>query len=520
MNLPINLPNSSGCYLFKDKFKKIIYIGKAKNIKKRISSYFNKKNLDSKTSAMVSHSNEVDFIATNSEVEAMILENNLIKKYKPKYNIDLKDSKSFAYIELTKEDFPRLIIARSQKIKQRTNTGKLFGPFVSAEVRNQILNLVNKIFKIRTCKKLPKKKCIRYDIGICSAPCINRITREEYFADIKKAELILKGKTREVIKDLEKNMQKYSQKQNFEEALKVREQISSLEYLKEKQTVERQKKYDEDIINYLVKNEKVYLMLFNLDKGILMNKKSFKFDYKNDFLEEFLIQYYSENKIPKKIILPKKISLLEEYLTKIKKLKVETTVPKKGELKKLLELVKKNIELHYFGDLDKLEELKKKLNLQATPNVIECFDVSHLGGTEVVGSMVQFRNSKPDKANYRKFKIKADDKNDDFAGMFEVVKRRYSRLKKEKKSFPDLIVIDGGMGQLNSSINALKEIGVRIPIISLAKKFEEIYLPDGKIIQLGEKNKARKLLEQIRNEAHRFAIKYQRERRTKSYFQK
>ncbi len=467
---------------------------------------------------MLSHAKQIDFIATNSEVEAMILESNLIKKHKPKYNIDLKDSKSFAYIELTKEEFPRLTIARSQSLKQRKETGNLFGPFVSGEARNQILDIINKTFKLRTCKKVPKRKCIRYDIGICSAPCINKITKEEYLKDIEKAKLILKGKSKIVQKNLRESMDKYSKEQNYEKALIAREQLSSLEYLKEKQTVERQKKHNEDIINFISKNEKVYLMLFNIYKGTLENKKSFEFDYKDNFLEEFLIQYYSENKIPKNIVLPKKIPMIEEYLSKIKKSKVEIMVPQKGELKNLLELVKKNIEIQYFGDTEKLDELKKRLNLQKLPEIIECFDISHLGGTEVVASMVQFRMGKPDKTNYRKFKIKSQDKNDDFASMFEVIKRRYSRLKKEKKNFPDLIVVDGGLGQLNSSIKALEEIEVRIPIVSLAKKFEEIYLPSGKILQLGEKNKARKLLEAIRNEAHRFAIKYQRERRRKSYF--
>lgn len=236
MKLPTSLPNNPGCYLFLNKSKKIIYIGKAKNLKRRVSSYFNKKDLDSKTKAMLSHAKEIDFIATNSEVEAMVLESNLIKKQKPKYNIDLKDSKSFAYIELTKEEFPRLSIARSQKIKQRKEIGNLFGPFVSAEARNQILNIINKTFKLRTCKKLPKRKCIRYDIGICSAPCINKITKEEYLKDIEKAKLILKGKSKIVQKNLKESMDKYSKEQNYEKALIAREQLSSLEYLKEKQT--------------------------------------------------------------------------------------------------------------------------------------------------------------------------------------------------------------------------------------------------------------------------------------------
>jgi len=295
-----------------------------------------------------------------------------------------------------------------------------------------------------------------------------------------------------------------------------------IEYIKEKQNVERKKKYDEDIINYTVKNEKVYLILFNINHGLLENKKSFDFDYRENFLEEFLVQYYSEEEIPKVLVLPEEVDFsLLKFLELMKKEKVKTIVPKRGELKELLELVKKNIEIQFFGNIEKMDELKKILNLPSSPEVIECFDISHLGGTQVVASMVQFKNGKKDTSNYRKFKIREGDKNDDFKAMREVVKRRYSRLKKEGNSFPDLIVIDGGLGQLNSSLFSLQEIGVTIPIISLAKKFEEIYIPGENIpIRVSEKNKGRKFLEEIRNEAHRFAVKYQRERRSKSYFEK
>lgn len=513
----LNIPESPGCYLYLDKNKKIIYVGKAKNLKKRVSSYFKNKYLDSKTQALVSNIKEIDFIVTNSEVEALILENSLIKKNKPKYNIDLKDSKGYAYIHLTDEKFPRYLIARNKK-----NKGKYFGPFISAQGRDYILQLINKTFKLRTCKKLPKRKCLRYDIGICSAPCINKISKDEYEKDVKEAELVLKGKTKELEKKLEEKMNKYSKKQEFEKALVAREKILAIQYLKEKQNVKREKKYDEDILNYLVKDETVYLMLFNIYKGTLENKKEFTFQFKENFLDEFLLRYYSENEIPKKIIIAKKVDdSIQDYLKKIKKSKVELLVPKKGELKDLLELVKRNIEIHYFGDIEKLEELKKKLRLQKNPNVIECFDISHLGGTEIVASMVQFRGGKPDKTNYRKYRIKTSQKNDDFAAMREVVQRRYSRLQKEKKEFPDLIVIDGGLGQLNSSLKSLKEIGIKIPIISLAKKFEEVYIPGIEFpLRFDPKNKARLLLEAIRDEAHRFAVKFQRERRFKKIFNK
>ncbi|MBT4376757.1 excinuclease ABC subunit C [archaeon] len=514
-----NLPNKPGCYIFLDKSKKIIYIGKAKNLKKRVQSYFSKKNHDSKTESLLKNIFSMDFLTTNTEVEALLLEDNLIKKNKPKYNIDLKDSKSYAFIELTNEEYPRLIIARTDLTKKRKTTGKLFGPFVSAESRNQAINILNKTFQIRTCNKLPKRKCIRYDLGICSAPCTNIISQKEYLENVKKPEMILKGKDKDLIRNLKQTMKKYSKEFNYEKALLVREQLRSVEYLREKQNVERQKKYNEDIINFLIKDEIVYLMIFNISKGTLYNKQEFVFDHKDNFLEEFLVQYYGEEKIPKLLVLPEKLnSPIKGYLEKKKKSKVEIRIPEKGELKQLLDLVKKNIEIQHFGDLEKLEILQKEINLQDLPGVIECFDVSHLGGTQVVASMVQFRNGKPDKSNYRKFKIRAKDKNDDFAAMQEVVKRRYSRLKKEGLTFPDLIVVDGGLGQLNSSLKALKEIEVKIPIISLAKREEEIYLPGGNIIKLNSKNNGRKLLEAIRNEAHRFAIKYQRERRRKSYF--
>jgi excinuclease ABC subunit C len=515
------LPVSPGCYIYKNSKGKIIYIGKAKNLKKRVSNYFTKKDLDPKTAALVSHITQMDFIVTNSEVEALLLEDSLIKKHKPKYNIDLKDSKSYAFVELTKEEFPRLIIARSDIAKKRKDTGKLFGPFVSAESRNQVLDTLNKTFKLRTCKKLPKKKCLRYDLGICSAPCINAISKKEYSEDVENASLVLKGKDTELLKKIGSSMKKASKEMNYEKALALRNQSQAIEYLREKQNVERQKKFDEDIINYLVKENTVYLMVFNIYKGTLLNKEEFTFEYQKDFFEEFLIRYYSENQSPKELIVPQIVSgPIEEYLTKKKGSKVTIKVPQKGELKELLDLVKKNIELTFFGDLEKMEELRKVLNLQELPRVIECFDISHLSGTEVVASMVQFRNGKPDKSNYRKFKIKSFQGNDDFRAMNEVVQRRYSRLKKEGSPLPNLVVIDGGLGQLSSALTSLSEIGIKIPIISLAKKFEEIYVPgNSKPIILPSKNKARLLLQAARDEAHRFAVKFQRERRKKTYFQ-
>jgi len=335
-------------------------------------------------------------------------------------------------------------------------------------------------------------------------------------------ELILKGKNKELLKKLNNKMKDFAKNQNFEEALRIRNQSLAIKYLNEKQNVERVKKYNEDIINYIIKDNKVYLILFNISKGILENKQSFTFDFEEDFLEKFISQYYEENDIPKRIIVPKKIDeVINKFLEYKRKSKVKIIIPKIGELKDLLALVKRNVEIHYFGDIEKIEELKKRLNLQELPEVIECFDISHLGGTEVVASMVQFRNGTPDKSNYRKFIIKSFQGNDDFRAMNEVVKRRYKKLKKEGNKFPNLIVIDGGLGQLNSSIKSLKELDIKIPIVSLAKREEEVFIPNSqRSIRMNRKDKARLLLEAIRNEAHRFAIKFQRERRSKNIFKK
>ena len=505
-NLP-TIPINPGCYLFKDDKDNIIYIGKAKNLKKRVTSYFSKKHDDEKTNILVSQISSVDFIVTDNETEALILENNLIKKNQPKYNINLKDSKRYAFIRLTDERFPRLVLARSKH-----GNGEFFGPFISAATRDYIHRLLIKTFKIRTCKKLPKKACLRYHINLCDAPCIHKVSEEDYMSGIEKARMVLRGKTNEIIPIVKDEMKKASSANNFERAIDLRNQLESLEYLEEKQKMEHIRKYNQDILNYIVRDGVVYLILFNIYKGVLENKQEYEFDYTADFLEQFLAQYYSDFPVPKQLILPVGISdALGEFLRKIRGKKVEVIIPKIGEKKQLLELVKKNIEISFFAETNKLLDLKAKLRLNSMPKVIECFDISHLSGTNTVASMVQFRNGKPDKTNYRRFKIQSVDGIDDFKSMAEVVRRRYYRLMSEQSSMPDLIVIDGGKGQLSSALNELKRLGLKIPIISLAKKFEEVFVPGMSIpIKLSPRSDALKLLQQVRDEAHRFAINYNR----------
>ena len=509
-----SIPENPGCYLFKDSEGSVIYVGKAKVLIKRVKSYFAKTHEDVKTNVLVSKIKDVDYVVTDSEVEALILENNLIKKYKPRYNIDLKDSKRYAYIEVTGEEFPRLLVARTRRSEVGGRRSAFYGPFVSGMSRDYVLNALRKIFKIRTCKSLPKKRCMRFDIGLCSGPCIGEISKKDYLADVKSCEMVLKGKVKAVVEIWDKRMKAFSRDEEFERALEIREQIRSIKELGERQKMERDKTYDEDFVNWIVEKGRVYLILFNARKGILENKQFFEFEYNENFLEEFLVQFYSDYDCPKEVVLPEDVGKdIKDFL---KKLGGKVVVPKKGDRLKLLELVKRNAELAVFGDDEKVKDLRDKLNLNFLPKVIECFDVSHLSGTDTVASMVQFRDGKANKNNYRKFKIRTVEGNDDYASMREVVLRRYTKLKKEELEMPDLILIDGGKGQLGIVVDVLEELKLKIAVIGIAKREEEVFFPgasDG--VRLDRKGKALRLLQEIRDEAHRFAISYQRLLRSK-----
>ena len=507
-----SIPKEPGCYQFKSKSNIILYIGKAKDLRKRVKSYFQKTKHDPKTEVLLKRIHSVDYIVTDSEVEALILENNLIKKHQPKFNINFKDAKRYAYIEITSEDFPRLLLARNNRGK-----GKFYGPFVSAAVRDYILYILRRTFLVRTCKKLPKRACLRYHINLCHAPCTGEISKTQYQENIRAVKQILKGKSNDLVKSLIKKMDIASKKLNFERAMELRNQIGAINSLKERQAMERKKKVNEDIINYIIKNERVYLILFNIYKGTLENKQEFDFEFTPEFFEEFLLQYYSDNEIPKELILPERIDQsLKEFLEQKRESKVKVTIPQRGEKKKLLELVKKNIVVTFFGNIERLDDLKAQLQLQETPAVIECFDISHLSGTSTAASMVQFRLGLPDKSNYRRFKIRSVESVDDTAAIAEVVRRRYTRLLNENSELPNLVIIDGGLGQLNAALKEQARLGVKIPTIAIAKKFEDVYLPGVKSpLKLSKKTKALQLIQQVRDEAHRFASKYNKVLRKK-----
>lgn len=507
-----SVPHAPGCYMFSDKRERIIYVGKAKDLQKRVGSYFQKRGHDAKTELLVSQIYGIDFIVTTNEIEALILENNLIKKNQPKFNISLKDSKRYAYLMLTDEKFPRLLLAR-----KRQGKGRFFGPFVSAQERDYVRSFVIKAFKIRTCKKMPKRPCLRFHIDLCKAPCIGNISLEDYNARVHDASRVLKGRTDSIIRSLNSRMKQHSESMEYELALEIREQVRGLEYLAQRQMMERQEKHDEDVINFIEKGGDVFLALFNVLHGTMLSKHEYTFAAHGDYLEEFIVQYYSEHPIPKVIIVPIQLDgALEGFLSSKAGRNVRLQVPLKGEKKMLLDLVYRNVEMTFFSEQLKLEALMKALRLQEMPKVIECFDISHLSGTFIVGSMVQFRGGKPDKSNYRRFRVRTVEKIDDFASIFEVVRRRYRRLMDERSQMPNLIVIDGGKGQLSAALEALSSIEVKIPVISLAKRLEEIFVP-GLVfpIRLDKKDKALQFLQQVRDEAHRFAISYNRLLRSK-----
>jgi excinuclease ABC subunit C len=368
---------------------------------------------------------------------------------------------------------------------------------------------------------LPKTVCLQHYIGNCDAPCEEKVSKTAYQKNIVAVGAVLRGGTKRVVKQLEQEMKKYSDLQKYELAKTRRDQIRSLRKFNERQKMMMYKAYDEDIMHWINVGNTVYLQLFTVDKGQITGKQEFTFDLPSEdarateeVISSFIRQFYQTNAIPDMLIIPKYLpekDLLEAYLTKVKGKKVSLDIPKKGRKKKLLDLVYKNVLFATEQEDQALLDLQKHLNLPGVPYVIECFDISTIQGSYQVASMVQFRSGLPDKSNYRKFKIKTVNQQDDFASMAEVVRRRYTRLLKEKKDLPDLIVVDGGRGQLNAAWDVLRELHVKVPLIGLAKREEEIYrVQELKPLKLKKSEKGLQLLQRIRDEAHRFAITYHR----------
>ena len=541
------LPFAPGVYQFYDKNAKLLYVGKAKSLKKRVSSYFAKNHKDQKTAELVKKIADLEIITTKNEVEAFLLEASLIRKNQPPYNIDLKNSSGrYAYLKITEEKWPRIVIARNQK---DLRGGKIFGPFVSAAARRETQYQANSILKLRTCNILPKQACLLYHLNLCSAPCINNISEADYASNAKLAEKFLRGDNKELKETLAREMKEFSAARKYEQAKLRRDQILALEQIRDKQNIDLPKGYDQDVINYIVTPRETVIQMLNVVKGLVSGRKEFRFDltpgpaspadrpspYKGEGeggeVSEFLRRYYENNDIPEEIILPRKLDdakALSEYLGTLNKRKVIFTVPQKGAKKELLDLLRQNLEISARVGNAVLMELQQALNLPALPRVIEMFDISHTGGKEIVASMVQFIDGQANKNGYRKFKIKTVFDNDDFASMREVVRRRYAHLLSKSATstsrlqrdgiLPDLIIVDGGRGQLSAALGVLQELGINTPLAALAKREEEIYTVGRRFpARLPKTSEALKLVQRIRDEAHRFAITFHRQRRSKVF---
>lgn len=539
------VPTQPGCYLYYDKKGTIIYVGKAKNLKRRVYSYFHKQHESPKTNILVSQIEKLEYIITDSEVEALILESHLIKQHKPKYNILLKDDKKYPYFLITDEDFPRIQVVRKKNLNP--DKGRFYGPYTDVGAMYATLDFLKRLFPLKQCKtpKFTNRPCLYYHIGKCLAPCQGKVTPEEYQKLIQQVELFLSGKQSELLKQIQVQMQKYAEAEQFEKAAKMRDS-----YLDLQKTLERQKivyentKLNEDIIAVLYEDGILAIVVMMIREGRLIDKKDFTYFVDNvdkiEYFETFFRDYYTNLKLefPDRIISKdlEEVGEKELYQDWLKVLsgKKVTISYGKGKYKELYELALKNAtNLLENAKLKKMAQIRddfnevgsylaEKLHLTNFPNRIECYDISHIQGTNTVASMVVFQNGLPKKTAYRKFKVKSTEgKPDDFLSMKEVLSRRLSRLGEPKWEKPDLIIIDGGKGQLSSVMQIVEDMGIKvgkggIDFVSLAKREEEVFLPhQSESILLPRDSNALYLVQRIRDEAHRFAITFHRNLRSK-----
>ena len=536
------LPALSGCYIYYNSDNEIIYVGKAKILKRRVKSYFNRKHDSVKVNVLVSQIDRLEYIITNTEVEALILESHLIKKHKPRYNILLKDDKKYPYFLITNEDFPRISIVRKRNIN--IENGRYYGPYTDIRAMHSTLDFLKKIFPLRQCKtpKFKSRPCLYYHIGKCLAPCQNMVTSGEYKTIVHQAELFLSGKRSELMKQLMEQIKKYSDSQQYEKAARLRDSYFDLQKTLEKQKVVYENtKLNEDVISLQHEDGILAIVIMMIREGRLIDKKDFTYDVeqedKTEFFETFFKEYYNNISLefPDKIVSKEleavgEKSLYEQWLEIISGKKVKISYGKSLQGKELQLLADKNarviLDNAKLSKMSKINEdfnnigsyLKEKLRLNNFPYRIECYDISHIQGTNTVASMVTFINGLSKKSGYRKFKIKtAEGKPDDFLSMKEVLTRRLTRLGQKGWDKPDLIIIDGGKGQLSSVIKIVNELGITgIDFVSLAKRQEEVFLPgQSKSILLPEESSALFLIQRIRDEAHRFAITYHRKLRSK-----
>ena len=537
------VPTLPGCYIYYDKNGEIIYVGKAKNLKRRVSSYFHKKHDRVKVAVLVSKIEKMEYIITDSEVEALILEAHLIKKHKPKYNILLKDDKKYPYFLITDEDYPRITVVRKKNINP--DKGKFYGPYTNSCAMYSTLDFLKKIFPLKQCKtpKFSNRPCLYYHIGKCMAPCQGKVTPQEYQNIVAQVELFLSGKQTELIKKLKTQMEEYAKNEQYEKAARMRDS-----YLDLQKTLEHQKvvyenaRLNEDIIAVLYEEGIFAVTILLIREGRLIDKKDFTYFVENEDKDEFFKTFFQEYYSTLMLEFPDKIistdlenigdkQLYQDWLEIISHKKIKISYGKSKQGRELAQLAQKNVQnLFENARIKKLASIRDDFNevgayLQETlkltnfPNRIECYDISHIQGTNTVASMVVFYNGMSKKTAYKKFKLKTTEgKPDDFLSMKEVLTRRLSRLGEKNWEKPDLIIIDGGKGQLSSVMEVVEEMGITgIDFVSLAKREEEVFLPhQSKSIRIPMDSNAMFLIQRIRDEAHRFAITYHRSLRSKA----
>jgi len=536
-----SIPPNPGVYIMKDADDKVLYVGKAVSLSNRVKSYFQSSTKPhALTPNMIPYVCDIDYIITDNEIEALILENNLIKKYKPKYNIKLKDDKRYPYLKITSEDFPRIAMTRNIE----RDGSKYFGPYVHAKATRQTIKEITKAFPIRSCNldlsdgKLNHRPCLNYHIGRCLAPCAGLASKEECQEVAKNVCSFLRGNGEQVIKNLTEKMMNASANLDFERAAQIRDRINSIQQILEKQKISSTEGEDQDIIGFYQKDDDVCVVLLMVRGGKMQDQEHFFLSGTEgsspvEILTAFIEQYYHEASfVPKMIILPNEvemISSLEKWLSEKRGSAVTLHVPQKGKKLDMVEMAQKNaksilerektLTVYKKDDNPALIGLRELLSLPRQPSRIDCFDISNLGGNLAVGSMVVFQDGMPNKSEYRRYRIKTVQGQDDFAMIKEVITRRIKSALDGETPLPDLMIVDGGKGQLSSALEALKSANLddKQPIIGLAKKFEHIFIPGrSEPLILDDHSPILHLLQRIRDEAHRFAITYHKKLREKS----
>lgn len=534
-----NLTQRPGVYRMLDEQGTILYVGKARNLKKRVSSYFRSNVADPKTRALVKQICGIEVTVTNTEGEALLLENNLIKEHRPRYNILLRDDKSYPYIYLSRQDdFPRLSFYRGS----RKEKGRYFGPYPSAGAARSTLQLLQKLFPVRQCEdsfyRNRSRPCLQYQIQRCTAPCVDLVSKEDYADDVKQASLFLDGKSTELIEYLVKRMESASQQLEFEKAARFRDQIATLRRIQERQYVSGENG-DMDIISCVVKESLVCVQVFFIRAGHNLGNKAFFPSTPNGVLEEqvleaFLGQYYENHPVPPKILLnkaPEDIEFISDFLNLESERKIQIVVPKRGELIRWVDMATQNAEAAIQTRLAgrqgmnrRYQALQELLQMDEPPKRMECFDISHTMGEATVASCVVFDSEGPKKSDYRRFNIEGITPGDDYAAMQQALTRRYTRIRKGEGSMPDILFIDGGKGQLQMAVDVMTELQIdEIILVGVAKGsdrkpgLEQLFMPGSdKALSCSPDSPALHLIQQIRDEAHRFAITGHRQRRSKA----